>query len=180
MFPGYDGNGLLDLANDLLGGVLIPGQVGANGNIVPSYADVNSVVDLINNAFDGCRIALGYFDCAKNCDNLNLPCVTEVPFAATGTKPVAPVVVENQLKSSIYPNPYADAVTLRIKSPVSGLANIEFYDATGTRLFATSRYVIANTETSVALKGLKGSSTSLHYRVMVGSFRTTGTAVRVK
>jgi len=52
--------GLLKLANDLLGGALAPGQAGLGGNPVPSYADVNSAVDLINNAFDGCRFFVGY------------------------------------------------------------------------------------------------------------------------
>jgi hypothetical protein len=171
-----DVSDLIALANDVLGGVLIPGQAGANGNIVPSYSDVNKAVDVINNAFDGCRVGIGYFDCAKNCDNLNLPCEVLLPLPIAGTKVGT---VENQLKSSVFPNPYSDAVSLRIKSPVSGLATIEFYDATGTRLFTKSQYVIANTETSVQLKGLI-SSTSLHYKVNVGSYRTTGTAVRLR
>jgi hypothetical protein len=171
-----DVSDLIALANDLLGGVLIPGQVGANGNTVPSYSDVNNAVDVINNAFDGCRQGIGYFDCAKNCDNLNLPCVSLVPLSITATKVGT---VETQLISSVYPNPYSDAVSLRIKSPVSGMAVIEFYDATGTRLFTKSQYVVANTETSVQLKGLI-SSTTLHYKVNVGSYRTTGTALRLR
>jgi hypothetical protein len=169
-----DVSDLITLANNLLGGVLIPGQIGANGNVIPSYSDVNNAVDVINNAFDGCRQGIGYFECAKNCDNLFLPCVTALPLTSAKVS-----TVENQLKSSVYPNPYSDAVSLRINSPVSGMATIEFYDATGTRLFTKSQYVIANTETSVQLKGLI-SSTSLHYKVNVGSYRTTGTALRLR
>jgi hypothetical protein len=165
---------LLNLANDLLGGTLVPGQVGANGNIVPSYADVNAAIDAINNAFDGCRLALGYFDCQKNCSNLLLPCLA--PVITSGTITSGDAV---QLKATAYPNPYSDVVNLRITSPVSGTATVEVYDVTGARLFNTARFVEANTETSVQLKGTLNSA-SLHYRVNVGNYKTAGTILRMK
>jgi hypothetical protein len=43
------------LANDALGGVVVPGTGG-----VPSFTDIYMAVDAINNAFHGCRIYVGY------------------------------------------------------------------------------------------------------------------------
>ncbi len=64
---GYDATvgGLLELANDVLGGVLTPGSGG-----VPSFGDVTSVVDAINRGFDECRAYVGYFYCPATCSNL--------------------------------------------------------------------------------------------------------------
>src|SRR5205823_13878117 len=53
---------VLQLANDLLGGVLVPGQV-VLGCTVPSYSDVNDAVDFFNNAFDECKGFSGFGSC---------------------------------------------------------------------------------------------------------------------
>jgi hypothetical protein len=61
--------GLLNLANDALGGVITPGSGG-----VPSFSDINNAVDIFNNAFDGCRMFSGYNPCNVTCAVLNPTC----------------------------------------------------------------------------------------------------------
>jgi len=174
-----DVSDLLDLANDLLGRARIPGTIGANGNIVPSYSAVLDVVDAINNAFDGCRIPLGYFECEKNCANFFLPCPVIVAKSALPVAVAENKISEPSLSVNAYPNPFADVLNLRIVSPVSGVANIEVYNSTGVRILATTRYVSANAPAFVTYKAPL-SAGSLHYKVIVGSYKSNGIAVKVK
>jgi hypothetical protein len=173
-----DVSDLLDLANDLLGHALVPGQVGANGNIVPTYSDVNNAVDVINRSFDGCRIPLGYFECEKNCENLAQPC----PIVSRSILPYSQVegrtMVTKGLEVNAYPNPFRENLNLRINSPVSGMATIEVFNSTGSLVMSASKYVAAGTLTLVNLKTPIGSS-SLYYKVTVGSHKTNGIAVKL-
>jgi predicted RNA-binding protein with TRAM domain len=67
---------LLMLANKLLAGALVPGSG------VPSYADVSSVVDAFNNAFDGWKYWTGDYNV-----NLTNPSVTVSSVMATTCAP---------------------------------------------------------------------------------------------
>lgn len=124
---------LLNLANDVLGGILVPGQPGAHGINVPSYSAINSTEDAFNNAFDGCRSFIGYYECRKTCSNLGIGCPLPIRFdgnidvTSTGTSPIPP-------KVSVFPNPYLDKVKFTIESPVSGQATLEVYNMVGQRI----------------------------------------------
>src|SRR5262249_19216879 len=78
---------VLGLANDLLGGVLVPGQL-VNGCAVPSYSDVNDAVDFFNSSFDECK----GFDGFGNC------------FPPTVTRAIVPTGGDG-LKVTTHPNP---------------------------------------------------------------------------
>jgi hypothetical protein len=66
---------LLSLANDLLGGVLTPGQsvacMGGGNGTVPSYSAVAGMEGALNEVFDECRTFLGFYYCEANCANFN-------------------------------------------------------------------------------------------------------------
>ncbi|XZF16585.1 T9SS type A sorting domain-containing protein [Chitinophagaceae bacterium MMS25-I14] len=109
---------LLHLANDVLGGALVPGTAGANNNAVPSYSDVNNAVDAINNAFDGCRFFVGY--------NLSLcppPAVPKMPME-TGANVIAAGAF------TIYPNP-SDGTFIVDAADPDGTAKVTITDLTG-------------------------------------------------
>ena len=65
-------NDLLALANTVLGRTKVPGQSGLSGTVVPSLSDIVAQIDVINNAFDQCRIFLGYFPTMNLCQIVSL------------------------------------------------------------------------------------------------------------
>ena len=113
-------SGLLEMANKALAGVL-PGGL--------SYSDINGAVDLINNAFDGCRVGW-YSDSIVYCKDVT-PISSNLNngFVQPEKEIVIPQVVA-------YPNPFRDQVTFRILMPENGKGSLSIYTATG-QLLAT-------------------------------------------
>jgi hypothetical protein len=107
---------ILGLANDLLGGVLVPGQL-VNGCAVPSYSDVNDAVDFFNTSFDQCKGFDGFGNCFP-------PTVARAVVSPAG----------DGLKVTTHPNPFTTKVTFRITSPVSGEATLAVYNVAGQRV----------------------------------------------
>ena len=108
--------GLLELANQLLGRALVP------GNGVPTYAEVTSVLDMFNNAFDECSTFGGWTVC---------------PIKTTTTSTLAPVnsrlsVATVEVKAS--PNPYTDKIRFNIFTPVSGKGSLDAYTIAGQKV----------------------------------------------
>ena len=97
--------GLLDMANKALGGEVLPAGI--------SLANLASAVDVINNAFDGCRISMGYDQkpLVCNLDNPESFVAFEVP------------IVNNQLIVK-YKFAYVSDVT------------IDVFDTTGVKVFS--------------------------------------------
>ncbi|PZF74090.1 hypothetical protein DN068_05210 [Taibaiella soli] len=94
---------LLTLANQVLGGALIPGQLGPNNITVPSYSNVNDAVTLINETFDGCDQFIGY----------NIPlCGQMKPAVTTPTSVISPITAG---QFTVYPNPTHGTFT--VESP---------------------------------------------------------------
>ena len=167
---------LLSLANDVLGKVLIPGTAGANGNIVPSFIAINSQVDIINNAFDKCRSIVGYFDCGKTCANIGDPCPPAVV-----KNPVTSVITENgqghELKATAYPNPFTDRFSLKITSPVSGMANIEFYNVNGSKVYEMRTNIKTGIEQVVNYTGPVNYQ-MLFFKVRIDNYKAEGVAIK--
>ena len=113
-------SGLLEIANKALAGVLPTGI---------SYSDINGAVDLINNAFDGCRVGW-YSDTIVYCKD-----VTPIsPNLNDGFVQQEKEIVIQQVAA--YPNPFRDQVTFRILMPENGKGSLSIYTATG-QLLAT-------------------------------------------
>ena len=105
LLPNKTVQGLYDMANKALGGEVLPAGI--------SLFNLASAVDLINNAFDGCRISMGYEQKPLGCD------------ASSPQKFVAfeVPIVKNQL-------------TIKYKFSYVSDVTIDVFDAaTGTKVF---------------------------------------------
>jgi hypothetical protein len=111
-------SGLMDMANKALAGVLPTGL---------SFSEINSAVDLINNAFDGCRVGW-YADTIVYCPDLTLiSSALNNGFVQQENKRIAPQVV-------VYPNPFKDRITFKIIMPENGKGSLSIYTASGQLL----------------------------------------------
>ncbi|EJL60979.1 T9SS type A sorting domain-containing protein, partial [Flavobacterium sp. CF136] len=116
---------LFNLANQALGGGNTNGA---------SLSDIASLVDLINNAFDQCRISIGY----------NIPplaCVaTQEPIVAETSTTTETVVVESSGKESnkasfvAYPVPFKNYIIIHYNFDYASDVKIELFDLSGTLL----------------------------------------------
>jgi hypothetical protein len=154
-------NGLFALANDVLGGVIT--------NI--SASSVNEAVDVINNAFDECRILIGTIP-YKN--SLTKTTQLIVDITEQKTKEVSEV---SALKVVAHPNPYKNYFQLMITSPVSGIANIEFFTLNGQKIHEINKSVIANTTIVIPYTGPLHFAT-LAYKVTVEKNIATGIVLK--
>lgn len=143
--------GLFLLANDVLGGV--------NTTMNPSL--VQQAVDVINNAFDGCRVLVG-----------TIPYTDQLLVSAPGIK-TKELPVINTLKVMAFPNPYKDFFQLLITSPVTGISRIEFFDVNGSKVYEINKPLYANQGTTVRYTGPLKFAT-LIYRVSVKNYVATG------
>ena len=153
--------GLFQLANDVLGGVVT--------NIHPST--VNEAVDVINNAFDGCRMlveTIPYSEQLLTGAGLNSGATNPLSQEKTGV---------DLLKAIAYPNPYDRHFQMQILSPVQGTARIEFFTIYGQKVHEINKPVIARQATIIPYNGPMHFGT-LTYRVMVGKYITTGIVIK--
>jgi hypothetical protein len=111
-------SGLLAMANNALAGVLPSGI---------SYSDISSAVDVINNAFDGCRVGW-YSDTIVYCPDATLISSS----VNSGTLLNEDRVVEPRV--SVYPNPFRDRITFRVIMQESGKGSLSVYTAAGQLL----------------------------------------------
>ena len=160
---GYDPTveGLFQLANDVLGGV--------ETSISPSA--VNQAVNIINNAFDECRVLVGTIPY----DNAFLTQTMNAPKGASNNLKVGaePVL----LKVIAYPNPYSRHFQLRINSSESGIAIIQFFTITGQKLYEMRSPVRAHVTAIIPYTG-PNSVATLTYTVTVGKNNVSGIVLK--
>ncbi|KAF2081456.1 T9SS type A sorting domain-containing protein, partial [Flavobacterium sharifuzzamanii] len=116
---------LFNLANQALGG----------GNTYGlSLSDIASLVDLINNAFDECRIAIGYNIQPLACSATQEQIVTQTP--TTTEKPVVESSAKESKKPSFdaYPVPFKNYITIRYNFDYASNVKIELFDLSGKLL----------------------------------------------
>ena len=148
-----DVSGLFQLANDVLGGV----------NASVTAPDVQAAVARINEAFDGCRILIGTLPYSssswltKNSTTINIP----------GKK---------SLVVSAFPNPYERQFNLKIISPVTGLATIEFYLSNGIKIHSQSKFLEANVASIVPYTGPVRHG-ALIYKLEIGKYLASGIVI---
>ena len=153
-------NGLFALANDVLGGVVT--------NL--SASTVNEAVDVINNAFDECRVLVGtipYNDQSLLKTDQLIVKLHEVEVAAE----------PNALKVMAYPNPYKNHLQLLINSPVAGMANIEFFTLNGQKVYEMNKPVVANANNAITYTGPLRFAT-LVYKVTIDKNIVTGVVLK--
>lgn len=148
-----DVSGLFHSANDVLGGV--------NASVTPP--DVQAAVARINEAFDGCRILIG-----------TLPFSSSSWLTNNFTTKNAPE--KRSLVVSAFPNPYEKQFNLKIISPVSGLATIEFYLSNGIKIHSQSKFLEANVASIVQYTGPVRHG-ALIYKLEIGKYRASGIVI---
>jgi len=153
-------DGLFLLANDVLGGVVT--------NISP-FA-VNDAVDVINNAFDECRVLVGTIP-------YNDQSSTKTDQLIVKTINSEKVVESSTLKVVAYPNPYKDNFQLLITSPVMGMARIEFFTLNGQKVYEMNKPAVANSNTAVTYTGPLRFAT-LVYKVTIAKNIATGIVLK--
>lgn len=151
---------LLNLANAVLGGALTPGIGG-----VPSYSDINSAVDAINEGFDECKDLVGY-------------CTS--PSVVSVNRLTNPEASANKLNVTAYPNPFNDVVTFTITSQEAGQAQLEVYNMLGQRVNVVyNGYVQANKAQVVTYRVGTKAQQNLMYVLKLGTQRATGKLLNV-
>jgi len=142
--------GLLQLANDALGGV----------NVSPlTLSQIQDAVDNINNAFDGCKILAGYVQSSGGSGRV-------LTSNSISSQPALIVTA--------FPNPYKENFSLKINSPVTGQASISFYTMDGVKIGEMKRDVVEKTDVWVPYNVPAVYRTSIVYAVTVGSYNARG------
>jgi hypothetical protein len=149
-------NGLFSLANDVLGG--------ANNTITP--ADAQAAVAIINQAFDSCRIL-----------TTTLPYVSPT-YITTVPKTQMQEIVPGDLQVSAFPNPYDKRFSLKIISPVSGIAVVEFFAANGTKVFEQRKLIVDKIMNVIPYSGPRHSG-ALMYKISVGKYHASGFVIGI-
>lgn len=150
-------NGLFQLANDVLGG--------ANTALSPS--DVQNAIATVNLAFDGCRILMRTIPYGQTVDLIT---------RSKNTNKQVPLTESKRLLVTAFPNPYNKEFSLRIMSPVSGVATIEFFAANGARIHQTRKPVIANAMNIVHYTGTFQSGI-LFYKITIDDQHASGIVI---
>jgi hypothetical protein len=142
--------GLLQLANDALGGV----------NVSPLSLDqIQSAVENINQTFDECKIVTGYVSAGSGAGR---------------------VITSNSISSqpslivTAFPNPYQENFSLKINSPVTGQAMISFYTMDGVKIGEMKRDVVEKKDVWVPYNVPAVYRTRIVYTVTVGSYNAKG------
>lgn len=154
-----DVNGLFHLANDVLGGV--------NNSV--SAAEVQSAVAVINAAFDGCRILTA-----------TIPYISAATVLTRNGKLIDGIKEETvtSLEASAFPNPYNTEFSLRIKSPVSAIANIEFLTAGGTKVFEIRKFISNKITNLIRYRGPRHSGV-LMYKITIENYHASGFVIGI-
>ncbi|HET9825398.1 MAG TPA: hypothetical protein VFP87_08690 [Chitinophagaceae bacterium] len=150
-------NGLFQLANDVLGGL--------NASI--SALDVQYAVSTVNNAFDGCRILTATLPYIEPVTTRAVPVIDELNEA-----------IASRLDVTAFPNPYNSQFSLKINSPVSETAVIEFFTANGEKIFEQKNFIAEKIRNIVPYAGPRHSGV-LIYKVTVGTYHASGFVIGI-
>jgi len=112
---------LLKLANNALAGSLPAGL---------SYSDVAGAVDLVNNAFDGCRVGW-YSDTVVYCPSVSVSSSASNMTASEQAVQMNVDPVSKQPSVKAYPNPFEDMVRFTMESPERIQCNLVLYTSSG-------------------------------------------------
>jgi hypothetical protein len=146
-------DGLFALANDVLGGI--------NTAVKPST--IQLAVDVINNAFENCRVLTGTI-------------AYSTQFTTRANIEKAKETTNSLFHVIAYPNPYKDRFQLFINSSVNGLAKIEFFNLNGQKLYEMKAIIRASRSNTVQYTGTIRSST-LIYKVTIAEKIATGIVI---
>lgn len=169
---------LLDLANGVLGGTLIPGQNG-----VPSYADVNDAVDAINKSFDEGRRFLDYYSEKQTCEMLfpsSSIIVSSFSAGRESTQSGLALTTVEGVSVTAYPNPYTDKINFTVESNVSGQGALQVYNMMGQKIKTVYQGFITSGQQNFTLTLPAQQRANLIYVLTVGDKQITGKLLQLK
>jgi hypothetical protein len=108
--------GLYKLANEVLGGMSIPG---INASLV------NQAVDGVNRAFDECKAMVGVIDVSTDGGGM-----TSTTYSSKSIN----ISKDKQVSVSAYPNPFRDRLNFEVRSLSSGYGTLELFSITGQKI----------------------------------------------
>jgi hypothetical protein len=182
---------LLNLASAALGGTLPSGV---------SYSDVSGAAAAINEAFDKCRIFVGFANTSSVAGFCTPPAGSTCPnpiviSSRTGNTNSASTTSDVKQSSThsalsyvelseaslkVYPNPFKDQLNFRFVAPVSGKALLEVFNVYGQRLgIVFNGHVDAGTQNFVRFTS-EGATGMLIYKLSVAGQVITGKVQSLK
>jgi hypothetical protein len=179
---------LLNLANAVLGRTKTPGQAGNEGTIVPSLGDIVSQIDIINNAFDKCRLFIGYHDSPELCSSYGLANVSMNSIIDNSEKVDASVSMKKEIivnsikevKVIAFPNPFTDMIKFSIEVPTSMKVSLDLFEMSGKKLGNFFEGTLeANERRIIEIKSPEITSPII-YRLITPNKVITGKLVPVK
>jgi len=167
--------GLLDLANRALANT--DGIAATEAGV--SLSAIAGAVDAINNAFDECRVLVG-FNIAK-CPTTNMSARGVNNVTVAKGKVSHAISLHDQLKVSAYPNPFNEVVKFTIESKVSGKAQLEVFNMMGQRISTVyNGFVQANKGMTVEYIAPVSAQQNLIYVLTINGEKATGKLLSVK
>jgi hypothetical protein len=146
--------GLFKLANDVLGGVVT--------NIDPG--SVATAVDVVNNAFDGCRFLVG-----------------RIPYVAPTTLPVYSKVSSSTtpvVQVAAQPNPFTDRLVFTVKSTITGTGSFDLYSLSGQKVTNLYNGIIEKGVTKTLIYDVPAvNRKTMVYQFTVGTERVSGKVI---
>jgi hypothetical protein len=139
-----------------------------------TYTTVGGVKTLVPNS-------TGTLDAKANCsDNTPLPPSCTTPGLTVATPAPALPVVEEQLEATAFPNPAParGSFSLRIVSPVSGTAVIEYFNVNGSKVLESKKLVQAHVPETVKFDGRNSITGAILYKVSVEGKSVKGLVMR--
>ena len=157
---------LLYLANQLLGRSIMPGASAAGGTVVPSYSAASGMVSLINEAFDECRVFIGYDSIKNECPE---------PESKQRYVEVLPEPVKSGIQARAFPNPYGRTIQFSLMAPIAGQAELSLYDLSGRQLAEIYQGVWKAGEWRLFTYSVKpGQFVPMIYQFRIGKETVTG------
>lgn len=161
--------GLFTYANKALAGEALASGV--------NLTMIANAVDLINNAFDGCRSFVSWASgsTAPSANSFCIrPPVTTIASARV-LREQNSALDANKLNARAYPNPYNGSLSFNFISPVSGKALLEVYDLLGRKLAIVYEGTVnAGTEKTVNYQVPALHRVPMIYKLSVGNHSVYG------
>jgi hypothetical protein len=163
---GYDMTvqGLYNLANDALGKVkLFPASVVCGSSYNVTLSDIAGAVDMINNAFDGCRAFVGY---------------VQAPFSCPKSGQVNPFDQIASASMKVYPNPFVNTVTFQFTAAQNTHAILEIHNVVGQLVKTVFDANVAKGElNTIEFEPVNLTPGVLFYRLILGDQVQTGQVI---
>jgi hypothetical protein len=152
--------GLYKLANDVLGkAITLPASISAS--------TVAGAVDMINNAFDECRVFVGYYETRFSCEK-------------SGLMPNGNVTTDG-MNLKVYPNPFTDVVSFTFVPEKEARAILEVYNVLGEKIdVLINRTVEEGVPVRIEYQPVNLAPGVIYYRLILDGKTSMGKVVYMK